>query len=474
MAPSALKSILATTALVVGSAAQFATYVSNGITLAVNVPSDTASSGSGPIYLQISAPSGTQWVGFGQGTRMSGANMLIVYTADSNNVTVSPRLGGGYVEPEERSDASVFVLEGSGITSDGAMVANIRCDSCLSWSGGLSGSMDPTSTSSNWIYAWRDGDAIDSTSTDATISRHDGYSRFTLDLTEGTGGNSVNPFIAATGSDDVSDDDESTTTAATNSASTGSATATATATGSSSTLTTTAVGTPTNGVSGPVVSSDSDSSNSSPNRSQSGPDDGIRIGHGVVMGLVFLILMPLSALTVYMPHHQKVRYIHAPLQVVSIVLMIVGLGLGIRLAQNIDDIDGYHQIIGFVVVGWMIAVQPALGIAQHMHFRRNGTRSPMGRGHKWMGRAVILLGVVNGGLGFMITGPVGSLYVPTYGVIIYSVVAAVIFLLYLGVVVYTSISSKRNNSLPGEKPRPGTEGYEMHGGSFEARRNLRT
>ena len=154
------------------STAQFAQYTSSeGFGLAVNVPGSTASSGSGSIYFQISAPKGTEWIGFGQGTRMSGANMFIVYSADSTNVTVSPNSGAGHVEPQVNSDASIFVLQGTGITSDGSMVANVRCDSCLSWSGG---SMDATSTSSNWIYAYKNGDPLDSKSTDASIAMHDG------------------------------------------------------------------------------------------------------------------------------------------------------------------------------------------------------------------------------------------------------------------------------------------------------------
>ncbi len=179
---------------VAGSAAQFAQFSNSGYAISVQVPSDTASSGSGSIFVQISAPSGTEWVGFGQGSRMSGANMLVVYAADSTNVTVSPRLGTGHVEPDFNSAASISVLEGSGITSDGSMVANIRCDSCLSWSGG---SMSATDSSSSWILAYKGGDALDSTDQSESISQHDSTGTFSLDLTTAVGGSSSNPFVAA-------------------------------------------------------------------------------------------------------------------------------------------------------------------------------------------------------------------------------------------------------------------------------------
>ena len=96
------------------------------------------------------------------------------------------------------------------------------------------------------------------------------------------------------------------------------------------------------------------------------------------MSLVFVVMFPLAALTIYLPHTQKVRLIHAPLQVVSIILMIVGLALGVELGKQISLLDGYHQIIGYIVFAWMVIVQPALGLGQHLHFRKNGTRSPMG------------------------------------------------------------------------------------------------
>jgi len=190
------------------------------------------------------------------------------------------------------------------------------------------------------------------------------------------------------------------------------------------------------------------------------------------MPLVFVLLFPLAALTIYVPYQEKVRHIHGPLQAVSLVLMLVGLGLGVSLANKLDETHGYHQVIGYIVVFWMVLVQPALGLAQHLNFRRNGTRSPMGHGHRWMGRAFIVLGVVNGGLGFKQSGAVGSTNVPNYSVIVYSAVAAVMFVLYVAVTVLAPGFTARRNSgtMQGEKPRPRAEGYEMHGRSVDRSR----
>lgn len=64
---------------------------------------------------------------------MSGSNIFMVYAnAAGSNVTVSPRLGVGKVEPTTSgSTAQITLLSGSGI-SNGQMIANFRCKNiCL-------------------------------------------------------------------------------------------------------------------------------------------------------------------------------------------------------------------------------------------------------------------------------------------------------------------------------------------------------
>ena len=43
--------------------------------------------------------------------------------------------------------------------------------------------------------------------------------------------------------------------------------------------------------------------------------------------------------------------------------------------------------------------QPMLGFLQHTFFRTHRKRGPSGHAHLWLGRVLIVLGVVNGGLG---------------------------------------------------------------------------
>jgi hypothetical protein len=93
----------------------------------VNIPASTASSGSGDIFFQITGPTSAQWIGLGQGSRMSGSQIFVLYaSSDGTNVTLSPRLGQTEFEPSYNSGAKVSLLAGSGI-SGSQMTANIKC-----------------------------------------------------------------------------------------------------------------------------------------------------------------------------------------------------------------------------------------------------------------------------------------------------------------------------------------------------------
>jgi Eukaryotic cytochrome b561 len=284
--------------------------------------------------------------------------------------------------------------------------------------------MDPKSTSANWIWAIKSGSAINSASTSASFNIHNSKGGFKLDLTSGTGGSSSNPFALAA----------SNPSSATPSASSGASAPTASSTPSSG------------------------SSSVSSNTSQ------VRTAHATIMSLVFVVMFPAAALTIYLPYAGKVRHIHGPLQVLALILSIIGLALGVVLGQRVHKLDGYHQVIGYLVVGVLILFQPALGIMQHLHFTKTDGRSPMGMVHRWLGRTTMILGIINGGLGFMQSGPVGSLNVPSSSVVAYSIVASVVFVAYLAVLLATSFRAKHYaRPRVGEKVTPPREhrGYQM-------------
>lgn len=171
------------------------------------------------------------------------------------------------------------------------------------------------------------------------------------------------------------------------------------------------------------------------------------------MSLLFVGLFPLISLTLYLNSTKKVRYIHAPLQLLSVILLIAGMSLGIVLGQRIGELDGYHMIIGFIVVAALVLFQPAMGIYQHLCYHKTGGKTVFGILHRWLGRTMIILGIINGGLGWQLTGNT-SAYIP------YGIVAALVFLIYISVLAFAWYRSGQQTDLEIEKASS-DRSYEM-------------
>jgi hypothetical protein len=136
-----------------------------------------------------------------------------------------------------------------------------------------------------------------------------------------------------------------------------------------------------------------------------------RNGHACMMSIVFIVLFPLGAISMHLPLKGRVRRVvtrvHAPIQVLGMAMMIGAMGLGIDIAKNdlhyITPVQT-HVVIGLLTTSLVILVQPAMGILQHLYFKRTGKKSVFAYVHRWSGRVLILLGWINSGLGFQLTG----------------------------------------------------------------------
>jgi len=177
-----------------------------------------------------------------------------------------------------------------------------------------------------------------------------------------------------------------------------------------------------------------------------------RTAHGLIMAFVFLILLPGGALTRHLIRSPKtIPYIHAPFQLFALAAAVAGLGLGVSMALDIGEISAYHPVIGMTTVSALIAFQPLLGLLQHLNYRKNGTKSPSAYAHRWLGRTLIVLGIINGGLGFMFAG-IGAPGVPTAAVIAYGVIAGFIGIVYILTLLLsaTRLKSPLNASIPND------------------------
>jgi len=380
---------------VAGEAVQFCPSGGQGVCYSVAVPTSSASAGSGNIYFQIKAPSSFQWVALGTGSGMAGSSIFLMYQDGKGNMTLSPRLGVTYSEPQvdtSSTAARLTLLAGSGVSEDGStMTANVACSNCQSWSGG---EMSLKSSSAAWIGAWKQGSSLATTNKAATITQHDSHTQFRVDLTKATISADSNPFVSTSS-------DES-----------GSGSGSGSSSGSGSD-------------SGSGSGSDSGSGSSGGFTEVSGPaKPAVLVAHGIIMALVMGLLYPLGS--VIMPLFGK-WWVHAAWQTVAFCLMWAGFGLGIVTARMIPGLlwSEPHAVFGAVVV-CLLGIQPVFGILHHMHYLKAQHRGLVSYVHIWWGRILMVLGVINGGLGLRLVkeddGPV----------IAYGVISGVVFLGYIG------------------------------------------
>ncbi|KAF7904093.1 hypothetical protein EAF00_001427 [Botryotinia globosa] len=369
--------------------AQNVSYCTGDVCFAVNIPASTASSSSGDIYIQMSGPDTMSWIGIGQGSAMRGANIFVMY-ADStgSNVTISPRLGVGHVEPNSDTSAQVTLLDGSGIIN-GQMIANFRCSNCDSWSGG---SMSFTDSSSAWIWAHKTGAALSSNSVDADIEFHDAYGVASLNLQTATGGESTNPFLTA-------------------------------------------------------------GSVSTPSQTSSGASDAaigpcdisrVTIAHGVLGSLAYVILFPSGAIAIRIFNFRNLLWLHAGWMVGAYLIVLASLGMGVWIAHMSNLLCSAHSIIGLVVAGCLL-LQPITGLIHHMLYKRRGGPNVATYPHVWWGRAVITLGIINGGLGLRLADNSKK------GEIAYGVIAGFVWVLWVAVILFATVKirERRGSGMDG-------------------------
>lgn len=112
-------------------------------------------------------------------------------------------------------------------------------------------------------------------------------------------------------------------------------------------------------------------------------------------------------------------------------------------------INNAHPIIG-IVLFVVLFFQPILGFLHHFMFKKHSRRVVWSYGHIWLGRIIITLGIINGGLGLKYAREL-PLDRPSNGAIIaYGVLAGVMWLLYVASIVV----GERRRSRAAREARP--------------------
>lgn len=129
-------------------------------------------------------------------------------------------------------------------------------------------------------------------------------------------------------------------------------------------------------------------------------------------------------------------WVHAAFQLCSYILAIAAMATGIWLALDTSQLHTTHATIGLIVVS-LLALQPVLGLLQHSHYKKASSRGAFGLVHIVLGTFLILLGIVNGGLGLKLAEEEKKYKIA------YAIVAAVLGVVYAAIVVVTMLRKRR-------------------------------
>ncbi|ORX97388.1 hypothetical protein BCR34DRAFT_166591 [Clohesyomyces aquaticus] len=388
----------------------------------------TAVKADGTLYFHLEAPAKNSWVSIGTGDEMDGSLMWVVHRSqDGKGVTLSPRTVGGHVEPSYNSKTGCTLNTRPGLTNgivshnnkdiysvngvckgiDGKSFKKQKRES--EGGGGGDGKISFSSTSQSFIFGLGPDDRdLKSNDMNAGIRRHALYGNFAMDLSKAS----------------VQDDDDVLQTALAQ-------------------------------VGGWENHNAQTQGNPKKDRDWSGPL------HVVMMCGTFVILFPVGV--VFLRLLEKVRW-HAITQGVGMVIAVLGVGVGIYLGREYNhskNVSSAHQILGLFIVLFTLA-QFTLGFLHHRLYKKYQRPTLMGKIHLYAGPFILIVGAVNGFLGFNFSDASNHN-------IMYGIIVAVIFVLLAGSLFWARRRKAKKNKMMGGMPGQGYEGYSTrsHGRGTE-------
>ncbi|KAH6690647.1 hypothetical protein F5X68DRAFT_274539 [Plectosphaerella plurivora] len=291
------------------------------------------------IYFTLRVHRSRAWgaVGLGSSSMANSLILMIYEDALSENVTFSPRLATGTFEPAYLPGLRIETLNGTGLDNT-HMTLSARCtEGCRSWSGGV---LDPSSAAFDAIYALGPREALRSDQPDAWLPMHREYGSLRIDL-------------ARTG----------------------------------------------NSTGAPILTSRSRTEGATAGAAGNYRREWKSTFHAVSMVVVFVGMLPAGALMIQLGHWAR---LHAMNQVLALLLFLVGAGLGMATSPNFQRSRLFrspHQILGIVIMIFLLA-QFVLGFLHHRQWKQTKQPTKLAVPHRWLGRVIMLMGIVNAFLGF--------------------------------------------------------------------------
>ncbi|KAK3075142.1 hypothetical protein LTR53_001826 [Teratosphaeriaceae sp. CCFEE 6253] len=324
----------------------------NGVGNAVFIFALNVDQSTSDVYFHMSAPAGNTWMGVGFSPKGDMQDSLIFMAYPTS----------GHSEPSYYDNIKCDKIwandlkDGNEVTNNGdasAMTVNAVCRNATKWS---TGALDLTSKTQPMIFAVGPasdshgrGPSLHSDSLSADLDRHTGYGGFTMDIAQATSSDSSTAGI------------------------------------------------PLPDASGNYALFGATSSNSKDDN-----DPAPRI-HGFIMCLTFVVIFPVGALI--LRSLQRV-ILHAVVQAIGLFLVCCATAGGIVISTQYNRSKHFasaHQILGILLLLALLS-QLGLGIVHHRLFKQTQHPTMMGKIHRYLGPTVILFGIVNAPLGFVLAG----------------------------------------------------------------------
>ena len=103
----------------------------------------------------------------------------------------------------------------------------------------------------------------------------------------------------------------------------------------------------------------------------------------------------------------------------------------------------------------LLILQPFIGLIQHLRYKKTRERGIWTVVHRWYGRALILLGMINGGLGLRLANDTIG------GKIAYGVVAGVSGSSLLGLIIWSERKDRKSHVSKAEAAAQGIDNEPM-------------
>ncbi|EXJ80046.1 hypothetical protein A1O3_08332 [Capronia epimyces CBS 606.96] len=190
----------------------------------------------------------------------------------------------------------------------------------------------------------------------------------------------------------------------------------------------------------------------------------ILIIHAVLASLVWVIFIPSLAILLRLNiKNPVILKIHAVGQIISYIIYIVAAGMGFWLAQQSAAYGVWndpHPKLGLAVLA-IAFFQPIFGAIHHRIYKKRAVnaqagrsteapgRTSVGHAHLWLGRLLIVLGVINGGLGIRLASfsPFQTGATTNKARITYTTMAAVMFVLYMIFLILFEVRRTRHQNV---------------------------